>query len=465
MFLHKIWRMLSVNKGIGFGFGVGIGSCSLLMLAVSHTTCAGKEPPRYEIQELGRSAWGLVICEDINNYGWVSGSFDYGETFGEARHAVVWIDGEMIDLTPEEYIVVATAPALNDNGVVVGSYITDGTELSGGFRWSNGKFEILPTFAPGHQVAEGINESGYIFGRAMHETFQVDPTAWDPNLNDYQIGTFGWGGNAYDGNGWGQVVGASSLDYYNTHAFLWEDGIMHDIGALPGFSLARAYAINNKREVVGYSGSTLNDHGFYWTEETGMIDLGNLGYAWGSSATDINEDGVIVGYTTRADGRVAAVWHDFQIYDLSTLLVNGDGWRLNGAFGINDLGQIVGMAYRNNVGVGFIATPIDTPMTTIIGPQPGLAGNLNTVEVVEAEPFADVLILYGYKEGKSAVPGCPGVLCDIADPRGIFVKADEDGRVQLKGYIPEVGKGVTMLFQAIDLAKCDATNVEVRKIK
>jgi len=420
-------------------------------------------PTHYEVVELGSSAWGLTIANDINNRGVIVGDWDSGVTFGAPRHGVVWLNGEMIDLTTDTDIVSASARSVNDSGLVTGSFTTNGSYPSGGFVWQRGVSETLPTFAPGFQKGFGISERGFILGRAMHETFKTGPTLWDHELNVHDLGSLGIGtGIAHDANGWDVVVGSSGASLSQTNAFTWRDGHMQDIGALPGHPIARAHAINNYNEVVGFSGSALNDHAFYWSQESGMIDLGNLGYGYGASAHDINDAGVIVGYTYNDTGRTGAVWHDFELFDLNSLLVNGQGWTIDDANGINELGQIVGHGRHNGVTVAYLATPVNTPMTTVIGPTPGRAGELNTIEVVEGTPGAEIRVFHGTASGKSAIDGCPDGVVDIADPRSVLLIADEAGRATMHLYIDEAARGKRLFFQAVDLSNCDVTNLIVR---
>jgi probable HAF family extracellular repeat protein len=426
----------------------------------------GAEPPHYEVHELGQSSWGLTIPNDINNRGVIVGEWDSGDTFGEPRHAVAWIDGQMLDLTTDDAIATATARSVNDDGLIVGRFITNGAYPSGAFSWQAGGYQVLPTFAVGHQAASGVSESGLILGRAMHENFHVNATVWTRGLVDTDLGGLGQGlGMAYDANGWDFIVGSSSVSFEQIDAFMWRNGEMHSLGSLPGSPFTGARAINNYNEVVGYSGAALNDHAFYWSQTTGMIDLGNLGYSYGASANDINDAGVIVGYTYGPSGRIGAVWHDFVLHDLNTLLVNGQGWELYDANGLNELGQIVGMGRRNGgTPVGYLLTPVDAPMTTIIGPTPGRAGEINTIEIVEATPNAEVRVFYGAAQGSHPVGGCSTAVVDIAAPSSVAVRTDGDGRAIARFDIPASASGKRRFFQAVDVSTCDTTNLIVRRM-
>ena len=437
---------------------------SLLTVALSRDLPA-QTAPQYEVQELGSSAWGLTIANDINNRGLVVGEWDSGQSFGGPRHAVVWHEGEMIDLTTDPGVVFAAARGVNDTGLVTGFYNADGSILSGGFRWVRGQFEELPTFAPGFQEGFGVTESGLVLGRAMHEDFKIDATVWDQDLGIVDLGNLGGGSSiAYDGNGWGTIVGTSSLSFTQNNACRWIGDELVDMGTLPGHPIGRAYAINNHGEIVGFSGSAFDEHGFHWSAETGMVDLGDLGGPFGASATDINDDGVIVGFADTGSNRLGVVWHDFELFDLNSLLVNGQGWLIKSANGINELGQIVGHATHGGKQVAYVATPVDSPLTTLIGPSPGTAGTLNTIEIIEATPGAPIQVCLGTAAGESPVGGCGGAVVDIADPRSVLAVADESGAVTLTFSLPSAAQGTTLLVQAVDLSNCDVTNLGVRKL-
>ncbi len=173
----------------------------------------------------------------------------------------------------------------------------------------------------------------------------VEPAAVLATYEIVPLGSLGGGsGEASDMNQFGQIVGDSERSDGRFHAFLWQDGVMRDLGALPNpvLTSSRAMDINNNGQIVGYSlannvaGGGSDDHATLW-EKGAVRDLGTLG-GRASRAFDVNPFGVIVGFAQNANGRERAVrWVNGVIGSLGTL-----GGQTSAAIGINAAGHIVG---------------------------------------------------------------------------------------------------------------------------
>ena len=169
--------------------------------------------------------------------------------------------------------------------------------------WKNGRLTALPTLPGGHNTkAFGLNILGQVVGEngtsdstcAMaipYQKLRFEAAIWGPNGEMRELSPlagdtvgFAWGINDN-----GQAVGASGL-CSNTnqvqgqaapHAMLWErDGSATNLGHLEGtppgvYNLATS--INNRGEVVGFAQSSDGtQHGFLWTKDTGMQDIGGF---------------------------------------------------------------------------------------------------------------------------------------------------------------------------------------------
>jgi probable HAF family extracellular repeat protein len=111
------------------------------------------------------------------------------------------------------------------------------------------------------------------------------------------LGDGGGGGElsiAYAINRRGQVAGGSTTDLtFTSHAFLWQNGQLNDLGAICPlqFCSSSAFGINNKGEIVGQTHVNFTDppHAFLYRAGV-MTDLGT-GYGAGSYSAgfDINQ--------------------------------------------------------------------------------------------------------------------------------------------------------------------------------
>ena len=110
------------------------------------------------------------------------------------------------------------------------------------------------------------------------------------------------GSTAYAINNNGQIVGSANVGS-TQHAFLYNNGVMSDLGILRGFQQSRATAINANGQVAGYDWTSnyVDDEGFLFngssTQPLGWIGTCVFNQGCYSYAYSIDSLGHVVGCT------------------------------------------------------------------------------------------------------------------------------------------------------------------------
>jgi probable HAF family extracellular repeat protein len=251
------------------------------------------------------------------------------------------------------------------------------------FRWDKGQMTDLGTLGGnnactftcainGRDRVVGDSQTGQsdpFFGQQIH------PSLWEKGVVT-DLGTLGGlSGFAADINERGQVVGATQVGGTPVapfpappfFAFLWQRGVMTNLGALGGVE-SIAYAINNRAQVVGEftsvdpNGNGIT-HAFLW-DDGEMRDLGTVSGDTDSQAFALNNEGQIVGSSGLGFLEVfnalhAFLWENGVISDLNALIPANPDVQLFQASGINARGQIVALAFQFSTGNvhGVLLTP------------------------------------------------------------------------------------------------------------
>jgi probable HAF family extracellular repeat protein len=231
---------------------------------------------------------------------------------------------------------IATASDINEAGQVVGSSVNAAGQQHA-FLWDDGVMTDLGTLGGIYSAARGLNDAGQVVGtsRVSTESLTADSFLWEDGVMT-GLGIPGAPGTFASGiNDAGQVVGGW-YDGHHWRAYLWDDGVFSE--PFPG----KAAAINNAGLVAGEWEST---RGYpvaaLWDAAHGVRELGVLPGGVFSAAYGLNDMGQVVGWSESNGGDHAFLWDDGQMIDL------GHG----AAADINNAGQIVGWSFIWSDGV------------------------------------------------------------------------------------------------------------------
>jgi len=276
---------------------------------------------------------------------------------GDSQHPFLWRDGHLSDLGT---LGGPNAAATNPNGAGLVSIVSEtsktdplGEDFCGygthhiclAAFWQGGKMTALPTLGGNNAIGFVLNDRGQMAGTAEKATHDPScvapqvldfaPVVWGPNgsIQELRPLTGDTVGMALGINDKGEVVGSTGTCANTSvaanglvlgpHAVVWQNGIPTDLGNWGGKSGAVASSINNRSEVVG--GASLPDesgvHGFVWTRERGLKDVGTLAGDTSSFPTVINNSGQVVGASCDGDNNCRAfLWERSVMQDLNDLV-------------------------------------------------------------------------------------------------------------------------------------------------
>lgn len=323
---------------------------------------------------------------DVGTFGGPTSSYNFGSVIINGRGAVVsaadtsifdeacgcfvthgfrWDNGVLTDLGTLPGGTGSFADAINSKGLIVG--IADVPDPVIGHRgdaalWTHGQIIDLGSLGGPFAAPNDINNREQIVGGGLNtipDTFgglgpflggttQTRALLWQ-NRTMQDLGTLG-GNDAFAifVNERGQIAGNSYTNSIpnpetgipTVHPFVWENGLMVDLGTLGGGLYAVANRLNGRGQVAGTSDVTRDQtvqHAFLW-ERGQLQDLGTFGGDL-SFGNWLDEAGGVVGGATTDDLLFRAFrWKNGHMTNLGSL--NGD--QCSVAFGGNSKGQVVG---------------------------------------------------------------------------------------------------------------------------
>jgi len=346
----------------------------------------------YEVTDLGTLGGELANAFKINDLGQAVGQAEEGE-FG-AANAFLWEQGVMNNLgSLNDFNTGSSARDVNELGHVVGSALAPAPGFPGAlagrpFYWTpeGGMIDITPSpDEPGIGGAFGLNDNGAVVGDWRGRGFLWTSSTGMTFLPTFPDAIFP---EAFprDLNNAGDVVGRSWAGEDPVPVIWPAEGGIVQLPGINGGVDGQARAVNEAGVVVG---EVDNEFGLLqpviWNDGAlTQIRLLPDPLLDGGSAEAINDHGVIVGW----DGAFAAGgvppqgWvrtPDGTKARLNDVIIDPTGeWDIRFALGINNSGQIVGIANRtlpdgtDVPGAAFLLTPVDQTSPDLDGD--GLVG-------------------------------------------------------------------------------------------
>jgi probable HAF family extracellular repeat protein len=348
--------------------------------------------PRFKLIDMGtfggpNSSVNGPQNQDLNNNGAYGGAAETAipDPFAPycqnneclVQHAQAWRNGVVSDLGTLPGLHLSSgviSPGTNGNNMVGWSEngLLDplGYPQFRAVEWNkDGKITNLGTMEGGDwSFAIGVNGQGLVDGIAINTVpdpfsmfgfpYQTRAFVWQRGVMQ-DIGTLG-GPDAVESaiNERGQISGMS---YTNStpnpttgiptlHPFLWQNGKMKDLGTLGG-TLIFGDWMNNRGQVAGTSTLAGDQtwHPFLWDNGT-LKDLGTLG-GMNGEANWISDSGLVTGradLSPSSNVHHAFLWKNGVMSDLGVV----SPWTCSTAYSVNSQGQVVGDTGICGVGGG-----------------------------------------------------------------------------------------------------------------
>ncbi len=393
-----------------------IGTVTITVTVMDTAVPAGSTSIDFSLRVEPKPAYALVdlgvlgnlnrsIGHGLNDRGWSVGLAQSGSQDGRAL-LYRGLTGTHLpeDLDPNR---LGAAYAINDDNVIIGSFRPTPGGLREASLWQNGVFTSLATRITGNDsVGYDLNLLGDVVGSmavpGSRQAFFLPTSGPMVNLGalsglptDFTASSEALGLTALGVTvGYGQHVDGRS------RAFRWSGGSsLEDLGLLPGHNDARAHAINDNGLVTGYSSpnQAINGPRRAFVYELGVMhELGILPDGTYSVGWDINSFGQVVGTADRGTVPRGFIHTAGQMRDLNDLIHDTEilpsmipgsfrfassGWELTEARAINSGGSVVGTARREGRERAFLAVPAWVVGRQIARPE-GAVAKLPEIELI-----------------------------------------------------------------------------------
>lgn len=242
-----------------------------------------------------------------------------------------------LGILPGGYASVARA--INNHGLIVGDSYDSSLVSLRPFLWrSGGMTPLIPSFdqfssiydindldqAVGYSYSDGAYPFVWQAGTMTYLARPIPPPPAVPDARAYAVNDLGW------------VVGEGSFPPAGAQAMLWRADDMINLTQGQGLDWSRATDVNNQGQIVGNTSMASVNRPFLW--QNSAVSLGEAGTEYHA----INEAGTIVGNVWYSGLHYrAALWRDSARVDLGALPGDLDSI----AYAINEQGWVVGASF------------------------------------------------------------------------------------------------------------------------
>jgi probable HAF family extracellular repeat protein len=234
------------------------------------------------------------------------------DSAGGDRHSSEGASFQFITLDVPSVDFGASAYGINDEGVVSGDY-SDTNGQFHGFLWKDGSYVTVDA-AGGWADTDfgGINDEGFVIG------------SYDNGLTE------------------------SYATFYNPRHQVWT--------ALPemsGFPWSTGTAVNNRGVAVGFAECSCGTNTSWMCDGTNysfFVVPASIGSEFGTSATGINDRDEVTGYYSDPSD----AFHGFLKRGTNLVTIDVPGASGTQAYGLNDVGDVVGWSWTSGPASGFI---------------------------------------------------------------------------------------------------------------
>ncbi len=356
--------------------------------------------------------------------------------------------------------------AINNSTQVAGWKYTMGVIMPEAFLWTNGQYQGLGRLGGRYSYGYGMNNAGDVVGYYYSEdnSFVAQAFAYrDGVMRDIGQGV------ARDITDTGLIVGGSADSSFGI-ALVWEPSGSGWVRKEIGIGTIRAVNAAGNLAVGEGEPETWPAPATYWTrlsdgswEATNITDpsSSDIAYMYG-----VNNSGQMVGakFDPESCFNEGFIFEGGHLSSLTDLIDPGLGLTILEPAGINEAGHIAAFAIDQEFySHAVLLVPTELSM---LGPRPGIAGQVNTLIATGATPGARVYFTYGVSTGSTSVPGCPGLSVDIrsATLAGSAL-ADVNGDARLDTHVPQAARGRQVLLQAVEQVNCVRSQVALHRFQ